>query len=191
MIRKPSNPIELYGLSAGGAVHLRSPSWADYDNWAELRRENKAHLSPWEPEWNELHLTRNSYKVKLARFKKMQSADTTYPFYIFRSPDQRLIGACNITHVERNVAQSAKLGYWVGESFTRQGFARAAVKASIRFCFDELGLHRIEAAVQPDNHASIKVLEACGFKKEGIARGYLKIDGRWRDHTVYALLSSD
>lgn len=191
MIRKVSLPKELSETTIGAGVSLRSPKWADFEDWVTLRRENRQYLTPWEPEWNELHLTRSAYKAKLVRFKKMMSNDEAYPFYIFRSPDQRLIGACNITHIERNVSQSAKLGYWVGENYTRQGFARAAVKASLRFCFDELRLHRVEAAVQSGNTASIRVLNAAGFQKEGTARGYLKIDGKWRDHEIFAKLSTD
>ena len=114
-----------------------------------------------------------------------------YPFHIFRAADDRLIGACNMTHIERGVSQSAKLGYWVGEHYARQGFARASVKAACRFCFETLGLHRVEAAVQSDNLASIKVLENVGFQREGTARDYLKIDGKWQDHIVYAKLSGD
>jgi len=117
--------------------------------------------------------------------------DTAYPFHIFRAQSEVLIGACNITHIERGAAQSAKLGYWIGEGHARQGFARAAVGAVNQFCFEKLGLHRIEAGVQPENEASIKVLEAMGYSYEGRARGMLKINGQWRDHLIYAKLSSD
>jgi len=191
MIRKPRLPSELHDTSIGAGVSLRFPAWADFENWVALRRCNRKHLTPWEPQWNDAHLSRASYRQKLARFKKMVSNDEAYPFYIFRSTDDRLIGACNITHVERNVSQSAKLGYWVGADYTRQGFARAAVRASLRFCFDDLRLHRVEAAVQPGNAASIRVLEACGFHGEGVSRGYLKIDSQWRDHEIFAKLSTD
>jgi ribosomal-protein-alanine N-acetyltransferase len=121
----------------------------------------------------------------------MVAAGEGYPFHIFRASDNRLIGACNIMQVRRTVAQSAQLGYWVGERYARQGFARAAVRASVQFCFDELGLHRIEAAVRPENVPSISLLEAVGFTYEGVAREYLKIDGAWRDHAIYARLVSD
>jgi len=181
----------LYGSAAGGGVHLRHPKWADFDAWADLRRANRSHLSPWEPEWNERHLTRLSYRAKLARFKKMVHADTGYPFYIFSDGDARLIGACNITDIMRGVAQSARLGYWVAEDQARRGYGRAAVKAATQFCFETLHLHRIEAAVRPTNLPSIKVLESVGFAAEGTARGYLKIDGRWEDHIIYARLSTD
>lgn len=182
---------ELYGQAPGGAVHLRHPRWADFDAWVELRRSNQDFLSPWEPSWDENHLTRPSYRARLSRFKKMVVAGEGYPFHVFRATDNILIGACNITHVQRSVAQSAQLGYWVGEQYARQGFARAAVRAAVQFCFDELGLRRIEAAVRPENTPSTNLLDAVGFTREGIAREYLKIDGEWHDHAIYARLMSD
>lgn len=181
----------LTGHTASGKVTLRHPKWADYERWVELRRGNKDFLSPWEPLWDDNHLTRPSYRSRLSKFKKMVAAGTGYPFHIVRDFDKQIIGACNITHIERGISQSAKLGYWVGEQYARKGYARASVRAACRFCFDELGLHRIEAAVQPDNAPSLKLLEAIGFEREGVARDFLKIDGAWRDHIIYARLSSD
>lgn len=181
----------LFEQAAGGGVHLRHPAWAEFDDWARLRRENEDYLSPWEPEWDLKHLSRPSYRARLSRFKSMVSSGTGYPFHIFRAGDDRFMGACNITRVERHVAQTAQIGYWIGEAYARQGFARAAVSAATRFCFESLGLHRVEAAVQPDNERSVRLLEATGFTKEGTARGYLKISGRWQDHDIYARLSGD
>lgn len=181
----------LSAHAAGGAITLRHPRWADYEAWAELRANNEGYLIPWEPEWGPNHLSRPSYRSRLSRLKKWVAQDQAYPFHVFRSGTETLIGACNVTHIERGAAQSAKLGYWIGEGFARNGFARAAVTTVSHFCFNTLGLHRIEAAVQEDNEASIKVLEAVGFTLEGRARGLLKINGVWRDHLIYARLSHD
>lgn len=182
---------DLYGVSHGSAIRLRSPRWADYNAWVELRQSNRDYLKAWEPTWDERHLTRASYRARLARFKQMVSNDTGYPYHIFRADDDELIGAVNITHVIRQVAQSGQIGYWIGETYAGRGLARAAVKTACRFAFDEMGLHRLEAGVRPENKRSIRLLEALGFQPEGIARGYLRIDGDWRDHHIYALLNSD
>ncbi len=187
---KANSNTVLTGNAAGGSVILRHPRWADFEDWVELRRENRTFLTPWEPLWNEKHLTRASYRARLSCFKKMTSNGEAFPFHIFRSEGNRLIGACSLTHIDR-IAQSVKLGYWIGEDYNRQGFARASVGAACRFSFEILGLHRVEAAVKPDNEASIRVLDALGFSHEGCARGYLKINGVWADHDIYAKLSSD
>lgn len=191
MPRRGHTPLPLYEPCAGGGVHLRAPKWADFENWVELRRGNRAHLQPWEPSWNVDHLSRSSYRARLSAFKKMVAQDTGYPFHIFRAGDDRLVGACNITAVKRGAMRSAHLGYWVGAEYARNGFARAAVRASLRYAFEDIGLHRMEAAVQADNMASINLLENVGFLKEGVARGLLKIDGSWCDHILYGKLSSD
>jgi ribosomal-protein-alanine N-acetyltransferase len=182
---------QLRGRSPRGNVILRHPKWADYEQWAALRRDSQDFLTPWEPLWDDNHLTRASYKARLSRFKKMTAAGEGFPFHIFRETDGRLIGACNLTQIQRGISQQVQLGYWIGQHYIRQGYAQASVRAACAFCFDELGLHRIEAAVRPENTPSINLLEVVGFQFEGKARGYLKIDGMWRDHAIYARLSSD
>lgn len=182
---------KLYEPCIGGGVILSPPRWADFESWSQLRRENRQYLTPWEPRWNESDFTRPSYRRRLASYKELIASDSAYPFHIFRSDDEQLVGACNLTHIRRGAQQSANIGYWIGEHHIRQGFARAAVRAAVRFAFEALSLHRIEAAVQPDNMPSINMLLKTGFTHEGTARGFLKIDGQWRDHDIYARLSSD
>lgn len=181
----------LKAHAVGGPLTLRHPRWADFETWSMLRRDNKEWLSPWEPGWTDAALSRVTYRTQLSRFKKLVQNGQAYPFHLYYGAQETLIGACNITHVERGSSQSARLGYWVGQRFTKQGFARAAVSAVTQFGFETLGLHRLEAAVQPSNAASITVLESQNFTKEGIARGYLKTDKQWRDHVIFAKLSSD
>lgn len=175
----------------GGRVELRMPRWADFEQWSELRRQSRDFLTPWEPDWSEDHLTRSSFKARLASYNRMADQGTGFPFHIFAGADLRLVGACNITQIQKAPALSANLGYWIGEAHARQGYARAAVRAALKFCFDDLGLHRTVAAVQSSNDPSINLLSALGFVHEGTARSYLKIQGLWRDHEVYSRLSSD
>jgi len=179
----------LSGKAAGGVIRLKHPRWADFEAWAALRRANLDYLRPWEPHVSQTALTRSAYRGRLSRLKKLVQQDHAFPFHIFR--EETLVGACNITHIDRGTSQSAKLGYWIGESYTGRGFARASVGAASEFCFSGLGLHRVEAAVQSDNSASIKVLQASGYQFEGTARGLLKINGAWRNHDIYAKLSKD
>lgn len=180
---------KLTAKSTGGVIQLSHPRWADFEAWVALRRESLEYLRPWEPDVSTAGLNRSAYRARLARLKRLVQQDRAYPFYVFR--EATLIGACNITHIERGTAQSARLGYWIAEKYTGRGFARAAVKASTQFCFEGLNLHRVEAAVQVDNAASIKVLKAVGYKFEGTARGLLKVNGAWRDHDIYARLRED
>lgn len=191
MLGRATPKTTLYEPMPGGGLHLRHPEWADYEQWADLRLESRDYLVPWEPKWSGDHLSRQSYRNRLSVMKKMVGADEGYPFHLFRAGDDALVGACNLTEVRRKVSQSAALGYWIGERYTRQGYARAAVRAICRFGFETLGLHRIEAAVRPENEPSVELLRTSGFQFEGLCRGYLKIDGVWHDHHLYARLSSD
>lgn len=190
-MRRVTLTTDIPAQSRKGPLILRHPRWADYDIWAQLRRDSAAFLQPWEPEWTDSHLTRGSYRLRLNRFKKMLHSDRAYLFHIFRADTDAMVGACNLTHIERGAAQSAKLGYWIAQKHTNRGYGLGAVRALSRFGFERLGLHRIEAAVQPDNAPSIRVLEKAGFMREGVARGYLKIDGKWADHVIYARVSAD
>ena len=192
-LRRVTLSTEIAVPSSGSAspLILRHPRWADFDQWSTIRRRDAEHLRPWEPEWTDAHLSRGSYRLRLSRFRKMVSSERAYPFHAVRADTGALIGACNLTHVERGAASAAKIGYWVAATHTNRGYGRAMVGALSRFGFSTLGLHRLEAAVQPDNAASVRVLEACEYQLEGRARGLLKIAGQWADHDIYARLSSD
>lgn len=170
---------------------LRHPRWSDYDAWADIRQRDADHLRQWEPEWSAGHLSRASYRLRLGRFRKMVQGDQAYPFHVFRSDTDTLIGAANLTHVERGAANAAKIGYWVARDHQNRGHAQTAVGALSAFAFAALNLHRLEAAVQPGNAPSVRVLEKSGYQLEGRARGLLKIDGVWADHDIYARLRGD
>ena len=94
-------------------------------------------------------------------------------------------------NVRRGVAQSGTLGYWIGEPFARQRYMTDALDVIISFSFQTLELHRLEAACLPTNAASQGVLRKLGFKEEGYARKYLRINGEWCDHLLFALIGAD
>ena len=102
-----------------------------------------------------------------------------------------LLGAITLDNIRRGPAQSATIGYWIGQPFARQGYMREAIGALVSHAFTAMDLSRIEAACLPENLASRGVLERSGFKYEGVAQSYLQIDGRWRNHVLYANLRRD
>lgn len=169
----------------GKGVILRPPRAGDHEAWAALRLESQAYLQPWEPTWPEDDLTRAAFKRRLTIYSREMEAGNAWPFFIFREPDRALVGAITLSNVRRGVAETGTLGYWIGRRFAGQGHATAAVRAMIAYAFDELRLHRIEAACVPANAASRRVLEKAGFDLEGRARAYLKINGAWADHLLF------
>lgn len=174
----------------GRDVWLRAPMMGDYSAWAELRALSREHLKPWEPLWPRDELSRSSFRRRLRHYQREVREDLGYSYFIFNR-DERLLGGISLSNVRRGVTQSASLGYWLGLPHVRRGHMTAAVRALLPHACLVLKLHRVEAASQPDNLASIQVLERCGFNVEGHARKYLKINGDWQDHVLYAFLADD
>jgi ribosomal-protein-alanine N-acetyltransferase len=175
----------------GDRVILRVPSMSDYAAWADLRAESRDFLKPWEPTWPPDDLTRSAFRRRIKRYQRDVRDDTGAPFFIFRAGDDRLVGGLTLTAIRRGVSQTCSLGYWMGERHAGKGLMSDAVRTVLAHAFDELRLHRIEAASMPSNTRSIALLEKVGFSREGFARRYLLIDGRWQDHVLFAMLCDD
>lgn len=173
----------------GEGVYLRAPELKDYQEWADVREASRHHLTPWEPTWAQDETSRGSYRYKLRRYSEDARDDRAYAFFLFREDDDALVGGVTLSNIRRGVAQMASLGYWVGETYAGKGYVTAAVRAVVRYAFEDLELHRVEAACQPDNLASRRVLEKAGFRQEGAAKAYLKINGKWRDHLLFAIIN--
>lgn len=169
----------------GEGVILRSPRSADHEAWAALRQDSYAYLQPWEPTWPEDDLSRAAFKRRLSIYQRELEAGNAWPMFIFVDHGRTLIGAVTLSNVRRGVAETGVVGYWIGRRFAGQGHATAAVRALVGFAFNELHLHRVEAACVPHNAASRRVLEKSGFELEGRARAYLKINGAWADHLLF------
>jgi ribosomal-protein-alanine N-acetyltransferase len=176
---------------AGDRTYLRPPDRRDYREWAAVRGASRAFLEPWEPSWGEDALERAVYRDRIARIQQEWRLDLGYGFHIFRKDDDRLMGGVNLNNVRRGVAQAANLGYWMGEAFANQGFMRDALRALLPHAFHSLGLHRIDAACIPENQPSRHLLLKFGFREIGQAKGYLKINGEWRDHLLTSALLED
>ena len=172
-----------------GRALIRVPDMADYEQWSALRARSRDFLMPWEPIWPPNDLTRTAFRSRIRHYWRDIDEDVAYPYFIYTADGEQLVGALTLSNVRRGVAQTATLGYWIGEPHARKGYMTSAVRLMCEFAFRHLGLHRVEAACLPHNTASIGLLRKCGFEHEGLARGYLKIAGEWRDHLLFARLS--
>ncbi len=170
---------------------LRLPAHSDYRAWAMLRDESRDFLIPWEPNWSEDHLTRRAFTNRVYWAARAVAGGTALPVFLIRREDQALLGALTLDNIRRGPAQAGTMGYWIAARFARQGYMREALRAVVHHAFSELDLSRIEAACLPENAASRGVLEKSGFKYEGVAQSYLQINGRWRNHVLYANLRAD
>ena len=178
-------------IVSGQGLFLRVPSLADYSEWAQLRAESRAFLTPWEPTWPSDDLTRAAFRRRIRRYQSEMRDDHSYPFFIFSQPDSVLVGGVTLSNVTRGMTQTGTIGYWMGERYAGRGMMTRAVRALVPFAFNALRLHRLEAACLPHNAASMRLLQKVGFQREGLARGLVCINGRWQDHIVFALLADD
>lgn len=172
-------------------LFLRLPQHTDFRQWTELRRQSCGFLTPWEPTWSDDHLTRRAFTNRVSWAARCLKLDTALPLFIFRRDDDCLVGAITLDNIRRGPAQAGTLGYWVGAPYARQGYMRESIAAVVHHAFTMMDLSRIEAACLPENTASRGVLERSGFKYEGVAQSYLQINGRWRNHVLYANLRHD
>lgn len=175
----------------GQKVILRPPQYSDWKVWADERKKNKLYLQPWEPLWSINELERSSFVKRVRMFERLSHNDQAYSFLIFTSDNEDFIGEVNISNVQRGIIQSCTIGYWIAKDCEGKGMMSESLELVKEFIFNELKLHRIEAACLPHNMPSLKVLLKNGFIKEGTARKLLKINDKWQDHTVLSFILDD
>ncbi|MEM7614416.1 MAG: GNAT family protein [Pseudomonadota bacterium] len=170
---------------------LRLPEMADHTHWVGLRRQSVNFLKPWEPVRDSEQTSRRAFRNRVYWGERAVDQGRAVPLFLIRQQDGALVGGITLDNIRKGPSQAATVGYWVGETFARQGYMREALGAVVQFAFRDLGLSRIEAATLPENGPSRALLESSGFKYEGVAQSYLQIAGRWRTHVLYANLRND
>lgn len=135
--------------------------------------------------WVSPALTRSAFVARVRRL----SGPEHLGFTVRRADSAALVGVVELTNIVHGVFRSACLGYYAFAGHERQGLMTAGLRRLARHAFTELRLHRLEANIQPGNAASIALVKACGFQREGYSPRYLKLRGRWRDHERWALLA--
>lgn len=175
----------------GHKTYLRTPTIGDFAEWSQLRSASKAFLEPWEPRWPEDDLTRAAFRYRIRRYDADREAGLALPLFVCHKSNGRIAGGVTLGAIRRGVAECCSLGYWMGEQHAGKGLMSDALKSLLPHVFDRMRLHRIEAACIPNNERSQRLLEKAGFRREGYLNGYLKINGAWRDHLLYALIAED
>ena len=171
---------------------LQRPQAGDYKAWAQLRRESADFLRPFEPTWTADELTKSTFRARLRRQEADIASGRGLPWFLFdRENPEILLGGLTISNIRRGVAETGTLGYWMGRAFADKGLMKEALLRVCDDVFSVHGLHRIEAATIFENQQSQGLLKRCGFREEGTARRYLRINGEWRDHILFARLAED
>ena len=178
-------------LLNGNKVFLRAPEFRDWREWSELRKFNMEYLKPWEPAWSPYELERGYFVKRVKFFDNLSNRDKGYSFLIFLNDKYKLIGEININNIQRGVVQSCSIGYWISENKMGLGYMRESISILKDFIFNDLKLHRIEAACLPRNMRSLRTLLKSEFEIEGHAKKYLKINGAWEDHILLSCIKHE
>jgi len=166
-------------LEIGRRVFLRAPTVRHRDEFLALIEASRGALRP----WVEPPASRAAFSAYLERARR----PTERAFLVCRLEDRAIVGVINVSQIFHGNFRSAYLGYYAGRPFMGKGYMSEGLGLVLRHAFESLGLHRLEANIQPGNRASIRLVRRAGFRREGFSPRYLKLLGRWRDHERWAI----
>jgi [ribosomal protein S5]-alanine N-acetyltransferase len=160
-------------------VCVRAPTQADRAEFLAAMRSSQVLHRPW--------LTAVTTDEGFDALLERVSSERHEPLLVCRVADGAIVGFFNISEIIRGGFQSAFVGYGAVAAHVRQGYMREGIQLVLARAFEPLGLHRLEANIQPGNRASIALVRGAGFVREGFSERYLLIEGRWRDHERWAI----
>ena len=173
-----------------GRIELRPLRLRDAAAWREVRTRNARWLRPWEATLPLAeHDAPTTYGAMVRRLRAEAREGRSLPFAL--TVDGAFAGQVTIGGIARGSLLSAYIGYWIDQRVAGRGIMPTAVAMATDHCFHEVGLHRVEINIRPENTASLRVVEKLGFRAEGLRERYLHIDGDWRDHLTFALCAED
>jgi [ribosomal protein S5]-alanine N-acetyltransferase len=172
-------------------IYIRLLSLNDVHDFLRFEKNNQDFFQTYtmkrSPDYYTIDFQKDLFNEKIEKAKN----ESEYNFGIFKIENDELIGTIGLFRILRGPLQSAIVGYSLSKDYNGKGYATEAVKLVVEYAFTTLKLHRIEAGVMPHNIGSIRVLEKAGFEKEGISKSNVKINGKWEDHQVLAIINPD
>jgi ribosomal-protein-alanine N-acetyltransferase len=183
-----------------GPVVLAPMRQRDRPAWERLRRDNLAWLRPWEATVPPGSPPGPASYGGLVRSLTRQAREGRMLPWLVRyqavgagggPPKADLVGQVTVSGITGGSASWAQIGYWVDQRWAGRGIIPTAVALAADYCFDVMGLHRIEIAIRPENEKSLRVVHKLGLRPEGVRPRYLHIDGDWRDHLIFAVTAEE
>jgi len=163
-------------------VSLRSPRPDDATAFCDAVMGSRALHHPWVSP----PCTPDAFSAFIQKYE-----DPANACFLAVNEDDELVGCINLNEIIRGPFKSAYLGYYVFVPFDSKGLMKQALSLAVAEAFGQLGLHRLEANIQPGNKASLALVRSLGFRHEGYSPRYLFIDGQWRDHERFAMTIED
>jgi ribosomal-protein-alanine N-acetyltransferase len=187
--RHPGWPAVLGPLpSRAGEVVLRPLRRRDGADWRRLRLADRERIERWDAtstlSWADRH-DASAWRQHYALLMRAARRGGCLPFAVL--VDGAFAGQVTLGGIARGALCSGWVGYWVSSQVGGRGVATAAVALAVAHALGPVGLHRVDATIDPDNTVSRAVVEHLGLREEGLLRRYLDIHGAWRDHLLYAL----
>jgi ribosomal-protein-alanine N-acetyltransferase len=176
----------------GRRVRLNTLVESDYPAWLEVRNRCRDWLVPWEPRSKGTPLPAEdqaSFAARCAMRERERQLGSGFGFGIFF--EGRFAGEVTLSSIQRGPFQNGAIGYWIDKDLAGLGLTPEAVVVVLQFAFETLRLHRIEVAIIPRNAASRRVADKLALRNEGVALGFLEINGEWEDHVRYAMTSEE
>jgi [ribosomal protein S5]-alanine N-acetyltransferase len=194
VVKSPSlrTPVVRSLELPGSRIRLATLVDGDYEAWFSVRTRCRSWLVPWEPRSKGAPLAPEdaaSFSARCAMRERERQLGSGFGFGIFY--EGRFSGEITLSSIQRGPFQNGAIGYWIDQEMAGAGLVPEAVVVVLQFAFETLRLHRIEVAIIPRNVASRRVVEKLGLRNEGVALGYLEIDGNWEDHVRYAMTSEE
>jgi len=176
----------------GWRIRLTTLVEGDYEAWLAVRTRCRSWLIPWEPRSKGAPPAPEDVASFIARCgmrERERQLGSGFGFGIF--VEGRFAGEITLSSIQRGPFQNGSVGYWIDEELAGSGLIPEAVVVVLQFAFETLRLHRIEVAIIPRNIASRRVVEKLGLRTEGVALGFLEINGEWEDHVRYAITAEE
>lgn len=169
--------------SKPASVYLERPSARRRAEFLRLERRSRKLHRPW--------VTAPATPAAYAQYLSRSRLSRNRFFFVCAADDDALAAVVNVSEIVGGVFQSAYLGFYAFAPAAGQGYTRAGLGLVLDEMFREVGLHRLEANIQPGNARSSSLVRGLGFRQEGYSPRYLKIGGRWRDHERWAILREE
>lgn len=177
-----------------GSIGLRPIKKRDRRAWHEVRVRNREWLAPWEASNPDPSGRLPSFSEMVRGLNSQARAGNALPFVITELDDDgvaKLAGQLTVSNIIWGSAMMATAGYWVDQNRAGRGVVPTALALATDHCFQNLGLHRMEINIRPENEPSLRVVEKLGFRDEGLRPNYLHINGAWADHRSFALTADE
>lgn len=174
---------------------LRPFRRADQMEWESVRQRSREWLTPWDPTPPDPRAAPVSFGQMVRSFNRQGREGTALPWLIcLKVPPKghaMIVGQLSVSSITRGAFQNGSIGYWIAADQAGRGLTPRAVALAVDYCFQVMGLHRIEINIRPENAPSLRVVQKLGLRSEGLRRRLLHIAGDWRDHESFAITAEE